>query len=353
VLYVPRKLDRGILNLRSDYGLRLYSRKVLIQEHNKELLPEYLRFVEGVVDSEDIPLNVSRENVQSNRVLRAMQRVLAGRVVKVLNELANEKPEEYATFWAEMGVFIKQGVATGAAEKDELLTLLRFPSTRSEGKLISLADYAGRMAQGQEEIYYLLGNDPVSVATSPHLDAFKARGLEVLLLSDPFDGYVMQSVQEFQGKKLRNVDDPGLTLPGEVEPKTEETEPVADAEWAEVVARFKTVLAGRVTEVRESQLLTGSPARLVSTNTGFEREMQRVRRLIEEDYKAPPKILELNRRHLLVRNLAAHIATEPGASVIDPAIELLFDNLLLLEGLHPNPANMAPRIQMMLERATR
>ncbi len=353
VLYVPRKVDRGVFSLRSDYGLRLYSRKVLIQEHNKELLPEYLRFVEGVVDSEDIPLNVSRETVQSNRVLRAMQKVLAGRVVKVLNELADEKPDEYAAFWSEMGPFIKQGVAMGAAEKDELLTLLRFPSTRSEGKAISLAEYAGRMAEGQEEIYYLLGSDPLSVATSPHLDPFKARNLEVLLLADPFDGYMMQSVHEFQGKQLRNVDDPGLSLPAVAEQPAEASEPVADAEWAEVVARFKTVLGDRVTEVRESQLLTDSPARLVSTNTGFEREMQRVRRLIEDDYKTPPKILELNRRHPLIRNLAARIAGEPGSPVVDPAIELLFDNLLLLEGLHPNPAGMAPRIQMMLERATR
>lgn len=353
VLFVPRKVDRGVLSLRSDYGLRLYSRKVLIQEHNKELLPEYLRFVEGVVDSEDIPLNVSRETVQSNRVLRAMQKVLAGRVVKVLNELANEKPEEYAAFWAEMGVFIKQGVAMGATEKDELLTLLRFVSTRSEGKPLALAEYAGRMVEGQEEIYYLLGSDPASAAASPHLDPFKARGLEVLLLSDPFDGYMMQSVHEFQGKKLRNVDDPGLALPGEVQQPVEEVEPVADADWAGVVARVKTVLADRVTEVRESQLLTGSPARLISPNTGFEREMQRVRRLIEDDYKAPPKILELNRRHPLIRNLAARITVEPGSPIIDPAIELLFDHLLLQEGLHPNPADMAPRIQMMLERATR
>ena len=226
-------MDRGVLSLRSDYGLRLYSRKVLIQEHNKELLPEYLRFVEGVVDSEDIPLNVSRETVQSNKVLRAIQKVLSGRILKVLNELATEKPEDYAAFWTEMGVFIKQGVATGAGgDKDELLTLLRFPSTRSEGKIISLADYAGRMADGQAEIYYLLGSDPVSVASSPHLDPFKARGLEVLLLADPFDGYMMQSVHEFQEKKLRNVDDPGLTLPGQAEERPAEAEPVADADWA-------------------------------------------------------------------------------------------------------------------------
>jgi molecular chaperone HtpG len=353
ILFVPRKVDRGTLSLRSDYGLRLYSRKVLIQEHNKELLPEYLRFVEGVVDSEDIPLNVSRETVQSNRSLRAIQKVLAGRVLKVLNELAGEKPEDYAAFWNEMGVFIKQGVATGAADKSELLTLLRFPSTKSEGKPTSFGEYAGRMTEGQDEIYYLLGSDPLSVASSPHLDPFQARDLEVLLLADPFDGYMMQSVHEFEGKKLRNVDDPGLTLPGEVQPKAEEAEPVADADWAEVVARFKTVLGDRVTEVRESQLLTDSPARLVSTNTGIERDMQRVRRLIEDDYHTPPKILELNRRNALVRNLATRITSDSASAVIDPAIELLFDNLLLQEGLHPNPAAMAPRIQMMLERATK
>ena len=209
------------------------------------------------------------------------------------------------------------------------------------------------MSEGQEEIYYLLGSDPASVATSPHLDPFKARDLEVLLLADPFDGFMMQSVHEFEGKKLRNVDDPGLTLPGEAKQETEAAEPVADADWAQVVARFKMVLGDRVTEVRESQLLTDSPARLVSTKTGLERDMQRVRRLIEDDYQTPPKILELNRRNPLVRNLAARITAEPAAPVIDPAIELLFDNLLLMEGLHPNPAAMAPRIQMMLERATK
>lgn len=351
ILYVPRKLDRGVLSLRSDYGLRLYSRKVLIQERNKELLPEYLRFVEGVVDSEDIPLNVSRETVQSNRVLRAMQKVLAGRIVKELRELADEKPEEYARFWEEMGIFIKQGLATMTGERDDLLPLLRFPSTRSEGKAIALSEYAGRMKEGQGEIYYLLGGDPATVANSPHLDPFKARGLEVLLLGDPFDGYMMQTVRKFEGKPFKNVDDPGLTLPGEPEEKPDAAEPLPDAEWADVVARFKTTLGDRVSEVRESKLLVDSAARLVSTNTGFEREMQRVRRMIEEDYKAPPKILELNRNHPLVRNLAARIQSDPASPLVDGGIELLYDTLLLMEGLHPNPAQIAPRAQMILERA--
>ena len=280
---------------------------MLIQEHNKELLPEYLRFVEGVVDSEDIPLNVSRETVQSNRSLRAIQKVLAGRVLKVLNELAAEKPEDYATFWNEMGVFIKQGVATAAAATRRAADAAALPLHPLRGQ----ADLADRLCGpdggGPGGDLLPAGQRPGVGRHSPHLDPFKARGLEVLLLADPFDGYMMQSVHEFEGKKLRNVDDPGLTLPGEAEQRPAEAEPVADADWAQVVARFKTVLGDRVTEVRESQLLTDSPARLVSTNAGFEREMQRVRRLIEEDYQTPPKILELNRRHPLVRNLAARI----------------------------------------------
>ncbi len=355
ILYVPAKLDRNALNLRSDSGLRLYSRKILIQEHNKDLLPEHLRFVEGVVDSEDLPLNISRETVQSNRVLRQMQKVLAGRVIKTLRELADEKPEDYARFWQEHGIFIKQGVGMNPGDNADLLPLLRFPSTRSEGKPIALAEYAGRMIEGQTEIYYLLGSDLASAAGSPHLDPLRARGLEVLLLTDPFDGYMVQGIREFEGKQLRNVDDPGLELPGAAKAEAEESSATdtPQADFAEVLARVKTVLGDRVTEVRESKLLTYSPARLVSPHAGFDRDMQRVRRLIEEDFKVPPKILELNRRHPLVRNLAAKLAGEPASPLVDAAIELLFENLLLLDGLHPNPAQMAPRIQMMLEAATK
>jgi molecular chaperone HtpG len=269
ILFVPRKLDRSVLNLRADYGIRLYSRKVLIQERNKELLPEYLRFVEGVVDSEDIPLNVSRETVQSNKLLRAMQKVLAGRVVKALKELAGEKPEDYVTFWNELGVFLKQGVAAGEGDRKELLPLLRFESTRGEGKLVSLNEYLGRMIEGQEKIYYILGNDPGSVAASPHLDPFKARGIEVLYMPDPFDGFMMQSVHEFEGKGFANVDDPGWSFRARRSRRRRTRRRSPDEDFAQVVARFKTVLSDRVTEVRESKLLTGHPARLVSTNAGL------------------------------------------------------------------------------------
>lgn len=353
ILYVPRKLDRGVLNMRADYGVKLYSKKVLIQEFSKDLLPEHLRFVEGVVDSEDIPLNISRETVQSNRLMRQIQKVLTGRVLKALRELADERPDDYAGFWSEFGVFFKQGIASQGGENADLLPLLRFQSSKSEGKLASLAEYAGRMVEGQGDIYYILGNDLASVAGSPHLDAFRARDLEVLYLADPFDGFMMQGLHEFEGKPFRNVDDPSLALPGTARETPPAEATVAAADLAGLFARCKQVLGDRITEVRESQALVDSPARLVSANTGFERDLQRVRRLLEQDYKLPPKILELNGHHPLVRNLAGRVASQPAAAMIDPAIELLFDNLLLVEGLHPNPAGMAPRIQALLEQATK
>lgn len=351
ILYVPRKLNRGVLNLRSDYGLRLYCRKILIQEHNKDLLPEYLRFVEGVVDSEDLPLNISRETVQSSRVLRTMQKVLAGRVLKMLRELADERPEDYAAFWAEFGIFLKQGVAMQPGDNADLLPLLRFPTSRSGDKAVPLAEYTSRMVEGQKEIYYILGTDPTAIANSPHLDPFRARGIEVLYMADPFDGFMMQALHEFEGKNFRNVDDPKLELPGVIKTGEETAAAVDAGDFTQVLARFKQVLGDRVTEVREAKMLTDSPARLVSPHAGFERDMQRVRRLIEQDYKVPPKILELNRRHPLIKNLAGLIASQPAAPIIETAIELLFDNLLLVEGLHPNPASMAPRIRAVLEEA--
>ncbi len=353
ILYVPRSLERTPLATRSEYGLQLYSRKILIQEHSKDLLPDYLRFVEGVVDSEDIPLNISRETVQSNRLMRQIQKVLASRLLRTLHELAGERPDDYRVFWEEFGAFIKQGVAISQGERSDLLPLLRFTTSQSDGKLVSLAEYVGRMGQDQKAIYYMLGSDRASAEHSPHLDPFRLRGLEVLYLLDPFDGLMMQSLREYEGKPLQNVDDPGLELPAappsEQPAESEGTTP----DLAPLIARAKQVLGGRVSDVRETHLLTDSPCRLVSTAGGFDRDLQRMRRMLEQDFELPAKILELNPQHPLVRNLARLVADRPDDPLILPAVEQLYENQLLLEGLHPNPADMVPRIQQLLEAAVR
>ena len=352
ILYVPRQPARGPMRLRTDYGLKLYSKKILIQEYNKDLLPEYLHFVEGVVDSEDIPLNISRETVQSSRAVRHIQKALTGRVIKALRGLAEDRPDDYRTFWEHFGAFIKQGVTTNPLNHDDLLPLLRFHSSRSNDDLTSLAGYLERMPEEQGVIYYILGDDRMAVARSPHMDSFKARDLEVLYLLDSLDGFMMQSLKDYEGKSFQNVDDPSLELPQAAEAESEADEGVAQADFDQLAARFKRVLGDRVTEVRESKLLTDSPCRLVSPGAGPERDLQRVRRLLEQDFQVQAKILELNRRHPLIQNLAHLIGSRPDDGVIDPTIEQLFENLLLLEGLHPNPAQMVPRIQALLETAT-
>ncbi|HNT73777.1 MAG TPA: molecular chaperone HtpG [Anaerolineae bacterium] len=352
VLYIPRHRDRGVLRMRADYGLKLYSRKILIQEDNKDLLPEYMRFVEGVVDSADIPLNVARETVQSSRTIGHIKKALRSRLVKELRALGDEKPDDYKLFWETFGAFVKEGVSSDFGGRDDLLPLLRFTTSKSGGALVSLMEYVGRMPETQTELYYILGDTLDAVAGSPHLDYFRAHDLEVLYLVDPLDPFMVQSLREYEGKALKNVDDPDLKLPDADTPAAPETgAELSPAAFGQLIVRFQGVLGEGVKEVRESKLLTDSPCRLVSAETGPVREMARVRRLLEQDFEIPPQILEINRGHPLIQNLAHMIEAQPFNPLIDMTIQQLFDSLLLLEGLHPNPAQMAPRIQKILEQA--
>ena len=353
ILYVPSRRERGILHARTDHGLKLYSRKVLIQDYNKDLLPNHFRFVEGVVDSEDLPLNISRETVQTNPMMRQIRRALTNRLVKELNTLAEERPDDYKTFWREFGVFIKEGITTDAASHESLRDLLRFHSSRAEegDGLVALKAYVARMKPDQKAIYYVLGDDLKAAARSPHLDYFRANDIEVLYLVDPFDSFMALALREYDGKPLHNVDDAGLDLPAPPAPEEAAGKAVPQPEFDRLVERFKAVLGERVTDVRESQRLTGSPCRLVSPEASPERDLQRMRRLLDQEYEPPKKILELNRGHPLIQNLARLLDSSPDEALVNTAAEQLFDNALLLEGLHPNPAEMTPRIQALVEAA--
>ncbi|RIK35966.1 MAG: molecular chaperone HtpG [Chloroflexi bacterium] len=348
VLFIPARRERGLFHLRPDHGLRLYSRKILIQQFNKDLLPDYYRFVDGVVDSEDLPLNVSREMVQSNPVMRQMRRALTNRLNKELKTLADEEPDRYATFWQEFGVFIKEGVVTDTANQEALVDLLRFRTSKGGDAWVSFKEVAERMQPDQQAIYYVLGEDLKSVARSPHLDYFRAHDIEVLYLVDPIDGYVTSILHEAAGKPLQNVDDAGLSLPQDDETAQDV---VAQEAFGPLLARVKAVLGDRVRDVQESKQLVNSPCRLVSPSDSFDRDLQRLRRLTEEDYTTPAKVLELNRRHPLVANLARLVTSTPDDPVIDAAIEQLYDNALLLDGLHANPVDMVERIQLLMEQA--
>jgi molecular chaperone HtpG len=352
VLFIPAQRERGRLHIRPDLGVRLYSRKILIQEHNNELLPDFYQFVEGVVDSDDLPLNVSREMVQSNPVLRQIRRALTNRLNKDLRTLADDEPEKYAAFWSEFGVFLKSGVASDPSNQEALLDLLRFHTSKGGANLVSLKQIVARMQPGQDAIYYVLGEDLKSVARSPHLDYFRAHELEVLYLVDPIDGFMTAMLREVEGKRLQNVDDAGLSLPTDAQAGEQQAgSPVPQAQFDPLVARVKQVLGERVVDVQASKQLVNSPCRLVSPADNYDRDLQRLRRLTEEDYETPKKILELNRGHPLVSNLARLVEATPDDPLLDASIEQLYDNALLLEGLHANPAEMVERIQLLMEQA--
>ena len=349
LLYIPSKRERGPLAVRTDYGLKLYTKKVLIQDYAKDLLPEHFRFIEGLVDTEELPLNISRETIQSSRAMERVRKVLESRLLSSLKRQAEKEPEEYARFWEEFGVFIKEGVATDLLGRDKLMPLLRFHSSAGDD-LVSLADYVGRMKEEQEAIYYLMGENLASAANSPHMDYFQAHDIEVLYLVDPIDGFMVTSLREFEEKPFKNVDDAGLELPEDEEMAAPGLD-LPSKDFDRLKIRCVDVLGERITQVRETRRLKDSPCRLVSPEDAPSREMQRVYRMLNEEFEVPKKILELNRRHPLIADLTRLVVERPLDPLINTAIEQLYENGLLIEGIHPNPAAMAPRIQSLLEAA--
>ena len=354
LLFIPAKADRGIFSLRKDHGLKLYSRKILIQDYCKDLLPHYGRFVQGVVESEDLPLNVSRETVQASRVMERIKTALTHKVIDTLKDLAAKEADQYRAFWQEYSSFIKGGLATDFSAREKLTPLLRFYSSRDAGsELTSLAEYAGRMKPEQRAIYYILGGDVKSAARSPHLDYFRQAGLEVLYLVDPLDSFMLAGLQAYEGFPLKNVDDPTLDLPAGKAKEGEKEEEVPPAEFEALVARFKAQLGERIADVRASDRLVDNPLRLVSPDDAKGREMDRIRRLLEKDFTIPQKVVEINRRHPIIKNLAGLVTAGGSDSLVNDCIEQLYENGLLLEGLHPNPAEMVGRIQALIEAATK
>jgi molecular chaperone HtpG len=289
--------------------------------------------------------------VQGTQTHGRVRRTLTGRLTRALGDLAKDDPEKYATFWREFGPFLKEGVAVDPSVRTDLLPLLRFHSTKSEGdELISFPDYVGRMAEGQDAIYFVLAADLESARQSPHLEALAARGLEALLLTEVLDSVMLENLREYEGKPLKNLDDPDLTLPGEA-PESESR--VDDAAFAGLTARAQEILGDRVTAVRESATLQASPARLVSSEAGPGREMARLRRMMERDLSVPAKILELNRGNQFVADLARMAGESPDHPLVGLLVEQLYDNALMIEGLHPNPAAMVSRLQALMEAAAR
>lgn len=351
VLFVPSSAERGLFVLRREPGLKLYARKVLIQEYHKDLLPEYLGFIQGVVDSEDLPLNVSRETIQANRVMANLKKLVTNKVLDTLKKLAEEDPEKYEKFWVEFGRFIKQGVAMDERDPEALYPLLRFHTSTHPETWSALDDYVGRMLPEQKAIYYIMGDDERSVRYSPHLDVVSRHGYEVLLLSEPVDAFMIMRLMRYQDYPLENLASPTLQLP-EREKAAEEAEepPQPEGDTSALVERFKAQLGDKVGDVRITDKLNEAPARLVNPSGALAAEMQRVYRLLEREFESPKKILEINPRHPILLGLSTLDADHPLAGLL---IEQVYEDALLVEGLHPDPAGMVQRIQKLMEATLR
>jgi len=358
LLFLPGSSQQNMFTPRNEPGLKLYARKVLIEEYNRELLPEYLSFVQGVVDSEDLPLSVSRESIQATRVMASLKKTVTRRVLSELKRMAKNEREKYLNFFQEFGAFLKQGLVIESEDRSDLEPLLYFQTTRDEdpGQYHSLDEVVERMSENQEEIYYIIADDYASGARSPHLDAFRQRGIEVLYFTHPVDAMLPMGLTEFKGHKLVSVDSAELDLDevGQMD-DAEAAAPEAPLEsdsFAALLAHVKARLGERVSDVRESKTLVGSPARLVSEDESGNRHMYRINRLLDKDYQLPVKALELNPRHPLMHNLSGLISKNGDAGLIDAVVEQIFETALLQDGIHPDPSSMAARLTLLMQAAT-
>ncbi len=348
LLYVPKKAERAVFSIRKDDGLKLYCRNILIDEYNKDLLPEHLRFIQGVIDSEDLPLNVSRETIQSSALMARLKKALTNLLNKEFENLAKNDPDKYAIFWKEYGPFLKQGVAANQPDAEKIYPLLRFKTNLHPETWSSLEDYVGRMQPEQKNVYFILGEDPKSVLRSPHLDYFQAQGTEVLLLTEPIDSFMLMGLHKYKDFELQNVAQAGKLDNEKPRDPEAEKEKIAEADFDGLVKRFKAVLGERVADVHASTRLSQSVARLVEPEGALNPEMQRVYRYLGREYEDSKKILELNPSHPILKSL---LKLDPESDLQKMVIEQIFDSAMLVEGLHPDPSSMVQRVQDLIQLA--
>ncbi len=336
-------------------GVNLYCQRVLIEQHSEHILPEWLRFVKGVVDSEDLPLNISRQALQDSALMAKLRAILTKRFLKFLAEQAAEDETKYLEFWKNFGIFFKEGVTVDYSYRDELAKLLRFETSKSEpGTPVSLADYLSRMGDGQKDIYYINGPSREAIEAGPYIEAFSKRDIEIIYTLEPIDDFVMNHLGSFEGKKLVSADRADLELPEEKEPQDEAAaaERLAPEVSESLVKWMKEVLGERVKEVRESKRLEGSPAIVVNPSGFMTSAMERVMRAVQhQEEEAGVKNLEINTAHPLIRQLSLLRGSDE--LFARTVVEQIFDNALIQAGLVVDPRKMVERNYRILERVTR
>jgi molecular chaperone HtpG len=333
LLFIPEKLPMDQLYRDAKFGLQLYVKRVFIMDDCKELVPEYLRFIRGVVDSEDLSLNISREILQQDRQIQRMQKGIVGKVLDSLKSLFEKDRDRYLQFWKEFGRILKEGIYLGGESKDQLLGMALFESTEDDSKLTSLAEYVLRMKPDQDAIYYMTGESRTVVENSPHLEAFKKKDYEVLILTDPVDEVWAQSTPEFDGKTLQSIGKGDVELGSEEEKKKDDEErKTQEKKFETLLECLQKNLDEVVKEVRISNRLETSAACLVGDEGDLSPQLEEMMKSMGQDMPKTKRILEVNPGHPIVEKLQGMFEADPDAAELADYADLLYGQALLAEG---------------------
>ncbi len=358
LLFIPEQSIDLFGSGRENWGLDLYARRVLIMRENKELLPEFLSFFKGVVDTEDLPLNISRENLQENLILRKIQQTIIKQALKHLESMAEGEQEKYSSFWHKHGRVLKLGYHD-FVHKDRVGPLLRFNSCiHDDGNgLTSLDDYMGRAKQGQKTIWYVSGASREAARLNPHLEVFRKKGLEVLYLTEPIDEFVMEGLgkyKEWDLKAVEQIGQDGLKDFADTQESESKASPLEQDDvqnFDALVKDMQEILGDKVKEVRISQRLADSPACLVAPDGGLTSSMEKLMKVMQKDDTVPQKVLEVNRDHPILRSMLRIHIDDSKDQLFKEMVESLFDSSLLLDGYLKDPHNLVARTNKLMEQA--
>ncbi|GKQ40518.1 molecular chaperone HtpG [Streptomyces sp. A012304] len=351
LLFIPSHAPHDLFTQGYKRGVQLYVKRVFIMDDCEALLPPYLRFVKGVVDAQDLSLNVSREILQQDRHIQMMHRRLAKKVLSSVKDMMTASPDRYATFWREFGAVLKEGLVTDTENRDALLAVSSFASTHDAAEPTTLKQYLERMKDGQDDIYYLTGESREAIENSPHMEAFRAKGIEVLLLTDPVDEVWTDTVGEYEGKRLRSVAKGEIDLDAEGETASEEDREKQGEEYAELLGWMKERLAEQIKDVRLSSRLTVSPACLVSDTHDLTPALENLYRAMGQEVPRTQRILELNPEHTLVKSLNQAFREGGDRTALAESVELLHGLAVLAEG--GRPAEPGRFVQLLADRMER
>jgi len=373
ILYIPESDSLRFLRPEDDYGLTLYSKKVMIMKNCADVLPKWMRFISGIIDSDDIPLNISRDTIQLNRTMIKINKLLRSKIFNELDSIIEKEPEKYTKIWEQFGIYFKEGILTDPVRSERLLKYLRFKTTKTkEDEYRSLEDYLTEIKEGQLEIYYLVGENLETMKVSPHLGYYEENDLEVILFDEPIDNFLMMNVHHYtktigEGDKAETkihkftpVDITEIKETEESKKEEDKKEKVSESEKEipEITKKFldhvKTILGDKIVDTKISDRLYNNVCRLANPAGGITSSMQRAMRYWtgkqkEKEFETPRKILEFNPDHVIVKKLIELYDKTPNDEKIEAIIIQLFQNCLLAEGDLPNPSLMVPRINQLIE----